>query len=406
MIQLLRGLSGATGLSSLVLSAGQPFYETDTQKLKIGDGSSTYESLNYIGSSERRAVRLVIGTSTSGWTSDECDYLCDGTSDDVEINTAIQALPSTGGEIVILDGTYNITATIAINKDNVVLSGNGTATVLKRMYDGSSDSGYYEGVISITALNGGCCIENLKVDGNLTEFRSSNNGNVYVESSNNIIRNILCNSSGDRGIQIRGSSYNVIIGNICNDNSRAIMIQGTSTNNFIANNYFSRNNSGAIMMYSSCDSNTIIGNVGVEGSWGVQLSGDNNVVVGNRFTNVTRGIYVNGDHNSVCGNVCNDNTVYGIDMYYSDSNTIVGNVCNNNTIGIQLMSSNNNLISGNTCIRGLGTGADYTNSQYTIYVNSFGAGNNYNLIIGNTLMGKNYTTEGGTSNTFVNNKYN
>ena len=89
-------------------------------------------------SSGKRVCRLVVGTSTSGWTTSDCDYLCDGTADDVEINAAIQALPSTGGEIVILDGTYNITATIAMNKDNTKLSGNGAATILKRMWNSST----------------------------------------------------------------------------------------------------------------------------------------------------------------------------------------------------------------------------------------------------------------------------
>ena len=79
-------------------------------------------------------VRFVIGTSTAGWTLKDCDYLCDGTADQVQINAAITALPATGGEIVILDGTYNITAKIDVTKDNVSIRGNGNATILKRIY--------------------------------------------------------------------------------------------------------------------------------------------------------------------------------------------------------------------------------------------------------------------------------
>src|SRR5690606_17909579 len=67
------------------------------------------------GTQHAKTVRFVVGTSTSGWTEKDCDYLCDGTNDQVEINNAITALPVTGGEIVILDGTYNITATINVN---------------------------------------------------------------------------------------------------------------------------------------------------------------------------------------------------------------------------------------------------------------------------------------------------
>lgn len=70
----------------------------------------------------RGCARLVVGTSKSGWTADDCDYLCDGTADQAEINAAIAALPSTGGEIVLLDGTYNTTAAIALQSWATVYS--------------------------------------------------------------------------------------------------------------------------------------------------------------------------------------------------------------------------------------------------------------------------------------------
>ena len=85
--------------------------------------------------SGKRTARFVIGTSTAGWTSADCDYLCDGTADQTEINNAITALPANGGEIVILDGTYNIIKKIDVTKDNVSIRGNGNATILKRMFD-------------------------------------------------------------------------------------------------------------------------------------------------------------------------------------------------------------------------------------------------------------------------------
>ena len=261
-------------------------------------------------SSGKRVCRLVVGTSTSGWATSDCDYLCDGTADDVEINAAIQALPSTGGEIVILDGTYNITATIAMNKDSTKLSGNGAATILKRMWDSSTS----EGVINISATNGGCCVENLQIDGNNATYSSIYNYGIYLTNSNN----------------------NTITGNTCN------------------NNY--------------------------------------------------NGIYLtSSDNNTISGNTCNNNSNAGIYLTRSNNNTITGNTCNNNTYGIYLTSSDNNTITGNTCIRGTGQSSDYTSSQYTIRL--YGTDNDYNLIANNNIMGKNYVSAGGTSNTFVNNKF-
>lgn len=77
-----------------------------------------------------RTARLVVGTSAAGWTADDCDYLCDGTDDQTELNAAVDALPSTGGEIVILDGTYNLSGSVAVNKERVTLRGSGAATRL------------------------------------------------------------------------------------------------------------------------------------------------------------------------------------------------------------------------------------------------------------------------------------
>lgn len=77
-----------------------------------------------------RTARFVVGTSTAGWTADDCDYLCDGTDDQTELKAAVDALPSTGGEIVILDGTYNLSSSVEVNKERVTLRGSGVATRL------------------------------------------------------------------------------------------------------------------------------------------------------------------------------------------------------------------------------------------------------------------------------------
>lgn len=310
--------------------------------------------------SGKRVCRLVVGTSTSGWTTADCDYLCDGTADDVEINAAIQALPSTGGEIVILDGTYNITATIAMNKDNTKLSGNGAATILKRMLDGSPE----EGVITINAANGGCCVENLQIDGNKATYSSIYSYGIYLAG---------------------GKDNNTITGNTIN------------------NNHFT-----GIYVYCS-DNNIITGNTISSNKYGIyQVSSNNNTFVGNISNNNTNeGICVDGNNNTITGNTSVNNADNGITVngYDEKSNTVTGNTCiNNDRSGIYVSNSDNNTIAGNTCIRGTGQSSDYTSTQYTIRLS--GTYNNYNLIADNNIMGKNYVSDGGTGNTFVNNKYN
>ena len=59
----------------------------------------------------KRTCRITIGTSTAGWTQADCDYLCDGTDDQVELNAAIQAVYAKGGgEVAVLGGEYNLSA--------------------------------------------------------------------------------------------------------------------------------------------------------------------------------------------------------------------------------------------------------------------------------------------------------
>ena len=308
----------------------------------------------------KRAARFTVGTSTAGWTSANCDYLCDGTADQVEINNAITALPATGGEIVILDGTYNITAKIDVTKDNVSIRGNGNATILKRMFNSSVK----EGVITLTGRSG-CKIANLQIDGNKASYTNNNNYGICLNNSSNsnTITSNTCNNSSS-GIRLNDSSNNTVTGNACYNNSASGISLFASSNNTVTGNTCYNNNYGIYLDSSSND----------------------NTVTSNTFCN-----------NNSCG-------IY-LDRSSND-NTVTGNTCyNNGFTGICLNnSSNNNTVTGDTCIRGTGLPTDYTEYQHTIRL--MGTGNSYNLIAMNNCMGKAVTNEGGTGNTLVNNKFN
>lgn len=82
--------------------------------------------------SGKRTCRYVVGTSTAGWTEADCDFLCDGTNDDVWIRFALGTMGGRGGgKLVLLDGTYHIKHYLSI-PENCVLQGNGNSTVLLR----------------------------------------------------------------------------------------------------------------------------------------------------------------------------------------------------------------------------------------------------------------------------------
>ena len=310
----------------------------------------------------KRVCRFVVGTSTAGWTAADCDYLCDGTDDQVEINAAIQALPSTGGEAVILDGTYNITSAISVSKDNVKLSGNGASTVLVRNWG----TDIRTGVITIESGVSKCKISGFFVDGNVGSYSGSTNDSILLKdgsSHNEVSNNIIVNSRN--GILVEGSHYNVLHGNLCKDGECGIYLYTRSSGNVVANNICSNN------VYR---------------------------------TSFGGGIDIfESDENTVVGNVCNGNAAHGIKISSGQKNMILGNIVCDNGRGIQLVDSSKNNISGNIALRGDGLSSDYGDNDYTIYL--YGSENNYNLISGNIILGKNYVSQGGTSNTFTDNKY-
>lgn len=82
------------------------------------------------GGKSVRTCRVVVGTAVAGWTENDCDYLCDGTSDEVKIQAAIDALPEDGGEIVLLDGDYNTSAVITL-KAHTTLSGGAFTSIIQ-----------------------------------------------------------------------------------------------------------------------------------------------------------------------------------------------------------------------------------------------------------------------------------
>jgi len=211
------------------------------------------------------SARFVIGTSTAGWTADDCDYLCDGVADDIEINAAITALPANSGEILILDGTYNITAAILIeSRNNVSIRGNGNATILKRMYDSMYVPSVAPDLGVITLYTASyCSIKDLQIDGNKATYSYKDNNAIYLSqsSNNNVITGSHCYNNG-YGIRISKSSNNVTTGNLCSYNDYGIQLY-QSKKSVITGNHCYDNGYGIYL--SASNNNVITGNLFIRG---------------------------------------------------------------------------------------------------------------------------------------------
>ena len=242
----------------------------------------------------KKVARFVIGTSTAGWTLEDCDYLCDGTDDQKEIIQALNALPATGGEVVILDGTYNIMASINIPKDNVSIRGSGNATTLKRMYNSTNkDSGSTaKGLITLNGKSG-FKIQGLQIDGNKAIYTSIYNHGIYLHSSsNNMVTGNTCNNNYSGGIYLSSSSNSTVTGNICNNNRCGIRLS-SSSNNTVTGNTCIRGtgqtrdytlNEYTILLFGTANRYNLISSNNCMGR-AVSIGGIGNSTWGNKFDN-------------------------------------------------------------------------------------------------------------------------
>lgn len=258
---------------------------------------SREEMENYVRSIGKRTARLTVGTSTSGWTDKDCDYLCDGTADDVEINAAIAALPATGGEVVLLDGSYNLSSPIEQNKSDVTLRGNGRATKLVRAFNGGA-------MVDMTSGTG--TVEGVYIDGKSGDYSDNRNVGI-VTDLDAVVQG--CTIYDCSGAGIRTDSPDAkIIGNTITECEVGIYDGGGS--NLICNNVVQYNEAAGIHIYG--DRSVVTGNISTHNN-GYNLFLDDVsrcTVTGNNFVCDTDDEFAIGGEGEIClENIITDNQV-------------------------------------------------------------------------------------------------
>ena len=271
--------------------------------------SDTIEGMSPGGGSDgKRYARIVIGTSTNGWNPADCDYLCDGVDDQVEINQAIAAINSSGSQgvasIVILDGTYYLSGPIsALN--GISLYGTG-GTILKR--NTINSGGTYNQLVNFNFAT----ICNITFDGNESLFQGSPQniyeiaagpltklynckfhnyvyGACYLQNENagaSWIKNNLI-SSGDVGICVGTSQNFNIESNSIDSDTQIVYTSAALSTCRIVNNGAYVNNIGSIIL-NGCYQSYISGNrassIQINNTGGNFLGGTSNVIVNNILT--------------------------------------------------------------------------------------------------------------------------
>ena len=231
----------------------------------------------------------------------------------------------------------NINESIVVEKDNIVINGEG------HILQGKEDI-FYEGI----SLSG---------------------------RSNVTIKNVKIRSCGLCGIYLFKSSNNTITGNNIEGNFFGLVLENSSNNKILKNEIVDSEWGGMLIGY--CLNNSVSeNNITRNNKYGIGLGDSlNNSIYGNSIArNNDYGIYLeNSQYNKAFGNEILANSQYGVGLWYSSNNNAVyeneiannkwgsylvgsknssisNNNITNNGEGIVLVSSANNSINGNTII--------------------------------------------------------
>lgn len=307
----------------------------------------------YVTSAEATAMQKAIAS-----------FNCDGTADQVQIQSAIDSLPESGGAVLLSQGTFykNNAAGITLESnvqilmqpntiiqltanpgnDPVVFSADTKSNILIRggIIDGkkalqTTITGTDAMGISFTAVTNSW-IDQVTIKDFGTSVALSGRGIYFAGSSYNRVTNCLLSGNKRQNLVLYSASdYNVIAGNIADASDDRNFVCHTASSNIFKGN-ISKNSVGqGFQLTITSVRNIIVGNNVYNSTLaGIEVTTDspNNLIIGNTVqANLQHGIYLRGAQSSAVGNFCIDNGGAGIAIESTGTyNLIQGNFLQNN----------------------------------------------------------------------------
>jgi len=333
----------------------------------------------------RPATQFIAASDAAAETKLHADAVCDGTDDHTDINTAITAVASTGGKVLLSEGTFTIAGEISL-ATAVHLQGMGIGATVIKVKD--SDTGDYT-ILDIDSLSS-VTVSDLTIDGNSTSASGDNIGIKITNSTSVLINRVRITSvsidttTGDGIHVVSGSGIKIVACDIVSSQGDGIQVDagGPIIDSCMITS------SGAAGVDSQGDSTSLVGCwVTGSNSHGVLLAGSNCRVVGCHIaTNGAggaNGMLIQGSYNIVSDCYIGDNNRHGINVTSGDYNILRGNMIFENSQGstgtydgIELSASaDSNVVTGNL-VRGV------TDHAYGIDCQS-----TTNYVFGNYLLG-------------------
>ncbi|HEY9724308.1 MAG TPA: right-handed parallel beta-helix repeat-containing protein [Oscillatoriaceae cyanobacterium] len=345
------------------------------------------------------------------------------------LQSALNAVPSTGGTVQLSAKTYTIAQTLLVHS-NTTLQGTGTSSVIKLASGANCDMLHNSGMSSGKG-DSNIHLVNFAMDGNrAAETNNQENMGIYFDYlTNSTIDTVTIQNVVGSACWVRHSSgntwHNCNFSN--NGNDTAFQVSGINLNDYCNNNvisggtYNDNNNANGldgngVRIGDYCESNTVENiTANHNGRRGIKVQGSDSKVLNNSLdNNLQQSLLVGGVQCS--GNLIQGNTINhsaDVALYVSGAagattanNTMIGNTIlngqlhgyeiaagaesctfKNNTIkdcrghGMWIRGSSNNVISGNT-VQDNSIGWP---GHDGIYIANDGTPSNSNQVTGNTV---------------------
>ena len=368
--------------------------EDDSAYLEVDADEDEEEEEEAAASSGKQYATFVIAANDS--TDDgkaSADYVCDGTGDDSEINTALSQSTTSGYmSALLLEGTYTIGASIDQMQSGCTLRGQGDGTILK-LKNSYNSSGPVIDTSSVSDIE----ISNLQIDGNRSGQASGAPECIALSAvTRGIISNVTMVSAGGYGAWLHSSCSSIQIVECTVDDCDIGVYVDTCGNIVVASCvitniygwdgiWFGDTPSGAIvdnLIDTTAYSGIYVGN---SGSVGITISG-----------NVCRNCYDYGiaiaasgdaaENIAVSGNSCSGSAI-GAGIIVADGVRVAisGNACDDNYIGIEVSSGSSYVnLAGNTVSNSARHGIDCDGVYCGIFGNNAYLNGRHGIQVGGT----------------------
>ncbi len=331
-------------------------------------------------------TRLVAASDADGWVKLIADRVCDGVSDEEDVNWAIDDLPAALGEVALSEGTFAINNPLLADRAGLTLSGRGYSTHLRVNNN--------RAVNCIEVSADAVTVKDLRIDGNADNNPTAGNedlqNGIYFNAagSNSMVMHCWIHQCRQTGIHVDGDVANHLNISGCNFyEDKAWGIRGVGDWSVISNCTFDSCGNGGV--WAGQNQGALKGCTFYNCSIGVATSGSMWAITGNTFGECANSIQVSTNYNAVSGNeiymfhnigidvtgnynTIGPNTIHqssntngdlgnGIEIS-GDENAIIGNnVQSNHGTGINIAAAaDRTLVDGNISLHN--TVAQYTNA--------------------------------------------